>query len=547
LKRSDTLRLPAKSRRNRSDAGAALLIAIFALMLVSVVAIALVVSTGTDSSLAGNYRAAGGAYYAALAGLEEARGRLLWKNPNFLNVGGSNAALFDSSGKLPNFGLTSVFYITNPNPATGEVVDPTNLASTNPYRDTEYASEFGIPITSAALYLTTSVSPLGTIPGPSYKWVRINAVTQTALNIDVQNGSGNPPTDNIDLLYYDAAHLNASNQSAPSLVVGPPPSNSDWVQVLEVTALAVLPNGSTRLLQYLVAPLIVSPDVLDLNFPAALTLDNGPSGSVTFNPPNGFVINGVDACSAPPFPQLPNAVASIASTNGTSYNAVSTLISGPSKSDYPGAPLSSPPPNPYTATTPSLLNATAPSPVLLKQGWLTPASLDAAMQDIVNNADIILGPTGTYYTGTPQNFAGQDLFSAAPGMSVSNPMTIVVNGNLTLNAVNVGNPIGYGLLLVTGTLNYHPSAAWNGIVLVVGQGSMVVGGHYGSGGITGSVLVAQTRDSSGNLLANPNMAASYTYGGGPLGAGISYSSCFVRSAAGPLTYKVLSFHEIPQN
>src|SRR5271165_560859 len=70
----------------KSESGAALLLAIFALMLISVVAIALVVSQGTDSALAGNYRTSIGAYYAGVAGLEEARGRLSWKNTNCLGT-----------------------------------------------------------------------------------------------------------------------------------------------------------------------------------------------------------------------------------------------------------------------------------------------------------------------------------------------------------------------------------------------------------------------------------------------------------------------------
>jgi len=57
-----------------------LLISIFVLLLISVIAIALIVSSGTESALAGNYRSATSVYYAALAGLEEGRGRLLGKN-----------------------------------------------------------------------------------------------------------------------------------------------------------------------------------------------------------------------------------------------------------------------------------------------------------------------------------------------------------------------------------------------------------------------------------------------------------------------------------
>ena len=67
--------------RNR-ERGIALLISIFILLLISVVGIALIVSSGTESALAGNYRASTSVYNAALAGLEEVRGRLSPKNPN---------------------------------------------------------------------------------------------------------------------------------------------------------------------------------------------------------------------------------------------------------------------------------------------------------------------------------------------------------------------------------------------------------------------------------------------------------------------------------
>src|ERR1700719_1406403 len=66
----------------RSQDGIALLIAIFVLLLISVVAIALLVSSGTETALGANYRTSSTVYYAALACLEEARGRLLPKNPN---------------------------------------------------------------------------------------------------------------------------------------------------------------------------------------------------------------------------------------------------------------------------------------------------------------------------------------------------------------------------------------------------------------------------------------------------------------------------------
>jgi hypothetical protein len=511
-----------------------MLIAIFALLLISVVGIALVISSGTNSSLAGNYRTATSAYYAGMAGLEEARGRLLWKNPDYINVTNSYANLMSSTG-IPTWSLTQVLYITNP--AEGETVNPT---SANPaeYPDTEYAVEFPWGLGGAAVQQMPSVSRVAGIPSASYKWVRINPVTEQALKIDV-NGDG--VLNGVAVLFFDPAHLNRSNQPAQSLVVpggpsSPPvPPTPTSVEALEITALAVAPNGGHRLLQYVVAPLIISPDTLDQNFPAALTVDG--NGNIFQSPgaPN-YQINGVDPCNPPPHPALPNAVASIGYTNTADYPSIFAQVN-PDKPNYPGAPLNAPPPPPgYTPTTPSLSNLDPSIPnALIRQSWLQPATLDAVMQDIVASADVVItGPA----TGT--NISAQ-----APMMSASNPMTIVVNGDLNLMG---WRNTGYGLLLVTGTLNYDPDATWDGTVLVVGQG-IFSSSKSGTSGINGAVLVAKTRDGAGNLLPGTTLGAAFfgsktSYGSNP-GFGISYNSCWVNSAKGPLTYKVLSFREVP--
>src|SRR5438445_10908867 len=69
-------------RSSKSEEGIALLISIFVLLLISVVAIALIVSSGTESALAGNYRSSTGVYYAAIAGLVEVRTRWRSQKPN---------------------------------------------------------------------------------------------------------------------------------------------------------------------------------------------------------------------------------------------------------------------------------------------------------------------------------------------------------------------------------------------------------------------------------------------------------------------------------
>lgn len=548
---------PAKRRRKQGgDSGAAMLIAIFALLLISVVAIALVVSSGTDSSLAANYRTATSAYYAAMAGLEEARGRLLWKNADFINKTGTYTnVLFDASAARPAWCLNQVLYIINP--ANGETVDPANTS--NPYYDSEYVQEFppaGLSAATVLPYITSdssgvSIASGGTLPGPSYKWVRINPVTEQSLNISV-DGNGIQP----GLLYYDPANLNRSNQPAPGLVVSSQPPFScpllaaptpTSIEPLEITALAVAPNGGHRLLQYLVAPLIISPDTLDQSFPAALTLDGN---SVGFDSPQttNYFMNVHDGCPVPPSTMI----YSIAYTDPADFGNIQTQVvpSG----NYSGMPSS------CVAASTGLLTAPFVSPTappgftsgLIRATWQTPATLDAVMQDIENSADVVINGSATSATISAQ----------APTMSAANPMTVVVNGDLRLN----GNGfVGYGLLLVTGTLSYDPDTSWNGIVLVVGEGVFVSSGSTAGtgGGISGTVFVAQTRNSAGTLLSTMGSSCFGTvstcgtlgfgqghhgfgggYGSNP-GKGISYSSAAITSAQGPLTYKVLSFHEIP--
>src|SRR5215831_4070338 len=113
-----------QSAKIHGQRGAALLIAIFALLLISVVAISLIIASGTDSALARNYRGSSGAYYAALAGLEEGRGRLLWRNPAFIN---NTIANF-----VPPTGATldahQVLYIINP--VGGINIVPTDSSNT---------------------------------------------------------------------------------------------------------------------------------------------------------------------------------------------------------------------------------------------------------------------------------------------------------------------------------------------------------------------------------------------------------------------------------
>jgi len=165
-----------------------------------------------------------------------------------------------AAGFLPPAGtqwdIGYVRYVLNPGPT--EVA--ANILTT--YPDNEYATEF----TAAPLDVKTTASiwnrnPLNAlnVPGPLYKWVRINAVSEVSLKLDVDNDTF---ADSTTPLYYDGSLSRFSNSSS----VGP--------QVLEITSFATLPNGSQKLVQYLVVPFPVGLPA----FLAALTL-SGSNGS----------------------------------------------------------------------------------------------------------------------------------------------------------------------------------------------------------------------------------------------------------------------------
>ena len=493
-------------RTRQAEAGIALLISIFILLLISVVAIALIVSSGTESALAGNYRSSTSVYYAALAGLEEARARLVSKNPDsFKNT---DPTFLPPPGTA--LAVCSPLYVINL--VGGETVTPWDSTST--YADKEFGPEFlssgcSMPSSPPIANSIWKRSPLNTLsfPGPLYKWVRINAVSEQSLNLDVY------PYDATKSLttpvFYDGTRLNDTNTGS---------------QVLEITALAVLPNGSQKLLQYLAAPLS-----LNLSFPASLTLD-GNNVQFCATSASSFWVKGIDqgsVGSCNPGAAVVSAVGYTNSGDSSQSNIVSAIPSASPdlRNHYTNGTAPPPPPPP-----PANVNLVTVSPNLQ-----TIAGLNALVQTITQSADAVVNGPATQ----------SDLINIMPaGMSATNPMTVVVNGNLTING---WHGTGYGLLLVTGQFTYDPNANWNGIILVIGTGTMY--SYQGGAGLfQGAVLLAKTVDAS-NIplpLGSPLGPPYFHYTSSASGNGIAYSSCWIQAAIPTQGYKILSFHEISQ-
>src|SRR5438552_9481802 len=517
-----------KIRKTRSESGIALLIAIFVLLLISAVAISLVVSSGTESSLAGNYRTTLSASFAAGAGIEEARGRLVPSNPKPLAL-----PLIGAPAYLP---ANQVVYITNP--AVGE---PAGAALLAVYPDTEFDTEFNAGSLAAATKTYVNSIWTGANTGPLYKWVRINAATKQSLQINVDN-TGLAAANAATPLYYDAGLIPAAIVVPPAVgnVPGPvlPPTQN---QVYEITALAVLPNGSQKRLQY-----VVTPVNFGLNFQGALSL-GGQVGNFQGANSNQYRIDGQDGSgNAPavpgctPNPATANAGIAVGPGLDTGNNSGLTnqayvTNNLPRPDHYLGSSPSGVPPG--VVVSPSVVSS-------VQTGSLsTPDSLDQLVQQLKANADVVMGPNppvGPTYnnSGTTYNF-GQ----SGPGynwpsdMSASNPKVVFVDG-----CSDLGPNTGYGLLVVTGNFQYHGNSGWKGIILVVGDGTTTfLGNGGGNGEFDGAIFAATTRDASGKQLANFGSVNFDINGGG--GNGMYYNSCWINRVQQPPSYQILSFQE----
>ncbi|HXM92890.1 MAG TPA: pilus assembly PilX N-terminal domain-containing protein [Candidatus Dormibacteraeota bacterium] len=477
---------PSAHQRKTSQAGVALLIAIFVLLLISVVALSLIIASGTESSLAGNYRSSAVVYYAASAGLEEGRGRLLPNNPNYFN-------LTSPSFIPPALGPSEVRYIKNPE-GSEDVLTA--------YPDTEYEKEFGPGSLAAAnRKFITSVSSVAGLSGPSYKWVRINPITEASINLDINNDGAKNST---SPLYFDGAHLTF----APT-----------GKQALELTSLAVLSNDTQKLLQYVVAPI-----QLDLqSFPAAVTAIGAITETTKFGGEDkagepaakAFGISGDDRCN-----KLAQKYAVSAADPASAKNLQAKLTPA---SNFPGTA--------GTTTAPSVVDAAGTlqnfrDPLVPGQrlDLTTIIGLNQLVAEIKSVADSIASDC-----------------TKIPVGSATNPVVTVVTGNCNLS----GTPTtpGQGILLVEGDMQYsgHP---YDGLILVIGTGRFYNPQSSDLTQFYGSIFLAQTKD-PGTLaaLAAPG-APTLDWQGAGGNPNIQFDSCILSTSNPINSFRVLSFKEL---
>src|SRR5579864_2792668 len=121
-------------RQSKNERGIALIVVLFALMLLTAVGLGLMYMTTTETGIDSNFRSEQQAYYASKAGLEEARDRLRFAAPG--NITFTNGWALPTTAPAANTG--SVVYIVNSMGASDPV---TPWTPNTPYFDDELCHE----------------------------------------------------------------------------------------------------------------------------------------------------------------------------------------------------------------------------------------------------------------------------------------------------------------------------------------------------------------------------------------------------------------------
>jgi len=268
------VRLRTFRTKHKAQSGTALLLCLFALLLLSGIGMFLYMSSGTEAQIATNYRSNLDAYYSAKFGIQEVRDRVTYPSiGDPLKPPPPQGGLADLLPQTIAGNSGGVLYVINP--ANGETVDPTD--PNNRYFDDQLCHDYNsgsIPGTKCtvvpgganwSLPPQASLAPPGT--APALKWVRINMKTNRVVlpNFCVDQSCSTAPLDSPVCWDGQNEHLSPGNTV--------PACDANGMQnVYMLTALAVTPGLRTNSARRLLRSEVVAPSIRP---PGAVTMDAG--------------------------------------------------------------------------------------------------------------------------------------------------------------------------------------------------------------------------------------------------------------------------------
>ena len=466
----------SKTNRER-EKGFSLFLSLFALMLMSALAMGMVYMSSTETWISNNFKAEETAYFAARAGVEEVRDRMLLANPNTI------APLLPAvMAGAPG----GVLYVLQNGVTMANI---TNMASNNPLKDDEMCHDWGNPSSAGMTWEPANV-PCSTLPATPGWYTSTASVAPFA-------GSANP------MEYKWVRVTRKANDSSAFLVDGgqPGPNQACWNGISEVvaplgtacsalfptanpvfllTSLAVTPSGARRLVQQEISQTPVG------GFPYGAFATGTGCGALTFSG-GGQTFSFNSATENPPSNPPSNSTTSggnVGSNGNLSFNGSGTAVNGTTASAVAGIgscnqgngittnggasygtpaliptqQLPVPPlPNPLPPTKSQNINSST---------TLAPGSY--------GNLKIQGGATVTLQGGTTANPAVYTLNS----LSLSGGSTLVINGPVVINIAGVGqqNAVDF----TGGSFQNNTYVPGNFVINYSGSNNMNVSGGAGA-------------------------------------------------------------------
>ena len=541
--------------RSRNERGVALLIAMFALLLISGVAISLMQMAGTESAITANYRQNTLAFYAAQAGLEEARLRAMEEAPNSLRAN----PLFPNE-LLPVPG--QYLYLVNPAPGDPPF-DPMNPGSGN-YYDAQFEVEFGGPPANDPARLTKSdpnLTQSGGLPPLSYKWVRVTLKSEAMAGVDLDG----------DLVIDPLAHVCVDGYGRQFVSAGlcTPDPNIPITNaaVYRLTSFALDVTGSRRMLQAEIAKLPT------INPGGAIASRAGVSISGNFNAFGAYPPIVMGKCDGPSKPAVPTCGSygpkgAVVPDCNQRYNPVNKTCGTPpvplSTKDYCGQGAAVDgvtsegdivPKGTYdtipsktqagcTTTTSGCIYTAEPKAALDPKDPSWPYDMDQLVEQlrppVTEPIQTISGvKCGTYDSNGNRTCDAQGVkigelpttWPPPPGVKdLDNKPKFVFadvgkGGKLKLTGASSGS----GVLVVEGDLEIQAGFQWYGLLIVRGVVTFLGGG-------------ASPTNVIGGVLAGTSVTGDNTVTGGSVS--VVYSSCAYRFNDRVVPLRYLSFREV---
>jgi hypothetical protein len=476
----------------RNEKGVALLVSIFALLLLTGLAFGLLYMTDSETLVNSNFRSSQQAYFASLAGLQNVRERMTPANvlPHLL-VGPT--VMPGNPG--------SVLYVINPHDAS----DTVNLAGitsgSSTYSDSELQAELARQNLSLLLppsvYAVQAEDPpsygSGTAPNMgllNYKWVRVTLKA---------NGAMVPVTDSSVSVTDPVCFNGVSEIPASKITVGGAPiancfaggggSNPPgWTPVYQLTSLAVTPSRATRLLQMEVAqdPPLITNGAMDSQDNVHL------NGQLT--------VNGYDYCSC-------TCTATDSHGRCTQWGSRPGKICDASKYAIYASGTVDPP------NASETIVAGPNPPYVSNQPW--PWAIDDLIDRFRNDAvDVTGSPYNWNCTGANCGTRSNATLGTLPAsgaptspVSPSDPgyQVTYVPGDVQLSG---NNSQGFGVLIVDGNLDIHGGLTFDGLIIVRGVISFTGGGSAGVN-IYGGIIAGEQSLVDNTLGGSVNINYDY--------------------------------------